>query len=164
MRFDDFWLDDEGGQPSGDLPMATDGEHAAEITDAKFKDLKFMVKPENPQGTSLVLAVNINGFRPLEAIIPAQMRWLIESVCRSASVNVPVKGQDWDCEHLVGRQVRVETVFGIAKSGREYVRVDKWVAGPEPLPPAAAKPAPARTPAAKVEAVGQGGSPDDIPF
>lgn len=168
MNFDEFWKDDGDQAPTatGDLPMLPDGEHAGEIVKAKIKDLKFMIKPENPRGTSLVLEVEVSGYRPLEAIIPAQMRWLIESVCRSASVHIPYKGEDWDPDQLVGRQVRVETVYGLAKSGREYVRVEKWVAGPDPLPTpvaAAAKPA-ARTPAAKVEAAGQGGSADDIPF
>lgn len=164
MRFDDFWTDDEEQDQGGDLPMCPDGEHAAEIVSAKWKDLKFMVKPGNPQGTSLVLGVEVRGHRPIEAIIPATMRWLIESVCRAASIPLPVKGQDWDCEQLLERQVRVKTVFVIAKSGREYVQVDKWIAGPEPLPPVTAKAPPARTAAAKVEAAGQGGDGDDIPF
>ena len=168
MNFDEFWKDD-GDQTTtstGDLPMLPDGEHAGEIVQAKAKDLKFMVKPENPRGTSLVLEVEVAGYRPLEAIIPAQMRWLIESVCRSASVHIPYKGEDWDPEQLVGRQVRVETVYGIAKSGKEYVRVEKWIAGPDPLPATVAAPAKpaARTPAAQVEAAGQGGASDDIPF
>jgi hypothetical protein len=167
VRFDDFWSDDQAMDPapSGDLPMCPDGEHAGEIVKAKMKDLKFMVKPENPRGTSLVLEIEVGQYRPVEAIVPAQMRWLIESVCRAAGLNVPTKGEDWDCETLIGRQVRIETVYGLAKSGREYVRVEKWMKGPEPLPlPVAAKAAPARTSAAKVEAAGQGGSPDDIPF
>jgi hypothetical protein len=63
---------------------------------------------------------------------------------------------------LVGCQVQVETVLGVAKSGNEFIRIDKWHPGPER--PAVAKPAPARTPAAKVEAAGQGGASDDIPF
>lgn len=165
MRFDEFWTDDPtmDPAPSNELPMCPDGEHAGEITKAKMKDLKFMVKPENPRGTSLVLEIEVSNYRPVEAIVPAQMRWLIESVCRAASVNVPVKGEDWDCETLIGRQVRIETVYGLAKSGREYVRVEKWIKGPDPLP-VAAKATPARTPAAKVEAAGQAGANDDIPF
>ena len=168
MRFDEFWTDDPSMDPapSGDLPMCPDGEHAGEIVKAKIKDLKFMVKPENPRGTSLVLEIEVGKYRPVEAIVPAQMRWLIESVCRAASIYVPVKGEDWDPETLIDPQVRIETVYWIAKSGREYVRVEKWIAGSEPLPTPAQAPAkpPARTPAAKVEAAGQGGSADDIPF
>lgn len=166
MRFDDFWTDDDDQAPqaTSDLPMLPDGEHAGTIVAAKVKDLKFMVKPENPRGTSLVLEVEVTGHKPVEAIIPAQMRWLVESVCRSASVHIPYKGEDWDPEVLIDRQVRVETVYGIAKSGREYVRVEKWIKGPDPLPQAHAAKPPARTPAAKVEAAGQGGASDDIPF
>jgi hypothetical protein len=170
VRFDELWTDDPtiDPKPTGDdLPMCPDGEHAGEITKAKRKDLKFMVKPDNPRGTSLVLEVEVSNYRPVEAIVPAQMRWLIESVCRAASVNIPVRGEEWDEEQLVGRQVRIDTVYGLAKSGREYVRVEKWLKGPDPLPepkPAAIKATPKRTPAAKVEAAGQGGEPDDIPF
>jgi len=168
VRFDDVWTDDPSVDPAtlSDLPMLPDGEYAGEIVAAAEKDLKFMIKPENERGQSIVIEVAVNGYRPVEAIIPAQMRWLVESVCRSASIHIPLRGEDWDPAVLVGRQVRIETVYGIAKSGKEYVRVEKWIKGPAPLPvaPVATKALPARTPAAKVEAAGQGGEPDDIPF
>jgi len=89
---------------------------------------------------------------------------LSRSAGRPASTSLR-RARNWDCETLIGRQVRIETVYGLAKSGREYVRVEKWIKGPDPLPAAvAAKAAPARTSAAKVEAAGQGGSPDALPF
>ena len=176
MRFDELWTDDEplNKQPKADAPLCPDGDYAGEIVKAEFRDLKFKIKPDNPRGTSLVIDVEVPGYRTVESIIPAQMRWLVEQVCRSASVNIPVRGEDWDAEQLVGRQVRIETVYGITQAGKEYVRVEKWIAGPAPLPvtvqatppatPAAIKATPKRTPAAKVEAAGQGGEPDDIPF
>lgn len=167
MRFDEFWTDDPSidPKPKADLPLLPDGEHAGEIVTAKVKDLKFKIKPDNQRGTSLVLEVEVTGYQVVEAIIPVTLRWLVESVCRSASINIPVRGEDWDPEQLVGRQVRIDTVYGITGAGKEYVRVEKWIKGPAPLPAAVAtKSPPARTPAAKVEAAGQGGEADDIPF
>lgn len=165
MRFDEWW-DDEDGEPTAtaDLPKAPDGRHAGEIVEAKIKDLKFKVSDRNRAGTSLVVKVDLGKYQPVEAIVPVQYRGLIEAICRSARTPVPVRGEEWHADVLVGCQVQVDTVLGVAKSGNEYIRIDKWHAGPEPLPAAVAKSAPARTPAAKVEAAGQGGSPDDIPF
>lgn len=169
MRFDELWTDDPtiDPKPRSDAPLCPDGDYAGEIVKAEFRDLKFKIKPDNPRGTSLVIDVEVPGYRTVESIIPAQMRWLVEQVCRAASVNIPVRGEDWDADQLVGRQVRIETVYGITQAGKEYVRVEKWLKGPDPLPepkPAAIKATPKRTPAAKVEAAGQGGEPDDIPF
>jgi hypothetical protein len=164
VRFDDFWEDEDGETPVGDdLPKAPDGRHAGEIVDARIKDLKFKVSDRNRMGTSLVVKVDLGKYQPVEAIVPVQYRGLVEAICRAARVDLPAKGETWQPDVLVGRQVQVETVLGVAKSGNEFIRIDKWHAGPETVP-AAIKAAPRRTPAAKVEAVGQGGSPDDIPF
>jgi len=161
MRFDEWWGDDD--TPVGDYPKLPDGRHSGEIVVAEFRDLKFKVSDRNPIGKSLVVKVQVPKYERVETIVPVQYRGLIEAICRAARVATPVKGEDWDETTLIGQQVQIETVLGIGKTGREFVRVDQWHPAPEPLPEAVKK-APARTPAAKVEAAGQGGSADDIPF
>lgn len=162
MRFDDWWSDD-ASEPADALPLLPAGTHSGEIVKVQWKDLKFKTSDANKAGTSLVLEVEVPGYQPAEAIVPAQYRGLIEAICRAARQHVPVKGEDWDCECLKGQIVRIDTTLGTGKTGREFVRIEKWHKGADPLPKAA-KATPARTPAAKVEAAGQGGSADDIPF
>ena len=161
VRFADWWTED-ADEPVGQLPLPQDGTHVGTIAKAVTKDLKFKVSDRNPTGTSLVVTVNVPRHQAVEAIIPLQFRGLIEAVCRAARVRPPNPAEPWNVEDLVGQTVAIETVFGIGKTGREYVRIDKWHEAAAPLPPE--KPRPARTPAAKVEAAGQGGSSDDIPF
>jgi hypothetical protein len=163
INFDQWWNEDERPAPAGNLTMCPDGRHTGEITKALFKDLKFKVSDQNPTGTSLVLEVQIPGHYPVEAIIPAQYRGLIEAVCRAARVDTPAKGEDWDETQLVDQVVAIETVLGVGKTGKEFIRIDRWHPAAAPLPKAL-KATPARTPAAKVEAAAQGGVPDDIPF
>jgi hypothetical protein len=163
INFDQWWDEDERPAPSGDLTMCPDGRHTGEITKALFKDLKFKVSDQNRSGTSLVLEVAIPGHYPVEAIIPAQYRGLIEAVCRAARVDAPVRGEDWDETQLVDQVVAIDTVLGVGKTGKEFIRIDKWHPGP-PTVPKAVKATPARTPAAKVAAAGQEGVADDIPF
>jgi hypothetical protein len=163
VNFDQWWDADDSPAPAGDLTMCPDGRHTGEITKALFKDLKFKVSDQNRAGTSLVLEVQIPGHYPVEAIIPAQYRGLVEAVCRAARVDAPARGEDWDETQLVGQVVTIDTVLGVGKTGKEFIRIDKWHSGP-PTVPKAVKATPARTSAAKVEAAGQGGSPDDIPF
>lgn len=163
MNFDQWWNDEDEPAPAGDLTMCPDGRHTGEISEAYIKDLKFKVSERNPAGTSLVVKVAIPGHYPVESIVPVQFRGLVEAICRAARVEPPAKGEDWDEGQLVGQVVAIETVLGVGKTGKEFVRVDKWHPAAAPLPKAI-KATPARTPAAKVEAARQGGSPDDIPF
>ena len=162
MRFDEFWSDD-AAEPVAELPLLPAGSHSGEIVEVGWKDLKFKVSDQNKRGTSLVIKVDVPGYQVTEAIIPAQYRGLIEAVCRAARQHVPSKDEDWDCGCLKGQVVRIDTEIGTGKTGREFVRIAKWHKGADPLPKAI-KATPARTPAAKVEAAGQGGEPDDIPF
>ena len=163
MRFDDYWGDEFDGAavPASELPMVPDGRHTGEIIKAEFKDLKFKISDANPTGASLVVKIDVPKAQPVEAIVPCHFRGLIETVCRAASVELPQKGEDWQARCLLGRTVTIETVQGVGKTGKEYVRIEKWHPGPAPLPAEVAKRAPARTPAAKVTA---GLDADDIPF
>jgi hypothetical protein len=163
-RFDEWWGDGEAGdEPVDGLPLAANGRHGGEITKAVIKDLKFKVSDRNRAGTSLVVEVSVARHQPVEAIVPLQYRGLIEAICRAARVQTPDPGAEWHPDVLIGCQVQIDTIHGVGKTGKEYVRVEKWHAGAEPVA-AAIKSTPKRTPAAKVEAAGQGGSPDDIPF
>jgi hypothetical protein len=162
VRFDAWWSEDEP-EPTETQPMLPDGRHVGMIEKAVIKDLKFKVSESNKNGTSLVVTVKVAKYQPAEAIIPLQFRGLLEAVCRAARIHPPDPREAWSCKELVGQTVGIETIYGIGKTGREYVRIDRWSAGPDPLPKEVER-RPARTPAQKVEAAGQGGQPDDIPF
>lgn len=160
MKFDRWWVEQEDEfAPAGDLPQVPDGEHVAAITKAVFKDLAFKKTEQNVDGTSLVLELQVTGYRPLEAIIPAHFRGMVEAVCRAASVATPKKGEDWDESCLVEQYVRISTLQGVGKTGREYVRIEKWIPGRQPLPEAITKSPPRAKPAKKDQT-----PDDDIPF
>lgn len=161
MNFDRWWetSDNTGTVAATELGMVPDGEHVARISKAVFKDLKFKISDQNEHGTSLVVELEVKGYAPLEAIIPAQFRGMIEAVCRAASVPTPKPPEDWDEKTLIDQWCRVQTLQGVGKSGREYVRIDRWLPGREPLPESIAK-APKRAKPAKP----QSNDEDDIPF
>jgi hypothetical protein len=161
VKFSEWWSDDDEAEAVGVLPLCEDGRHTGTISRAEIKDLKFKVSDRNPSGTSLVVKVAIPKHQAVESIAPVQFRGQIEAICRAARVNTPDPSDDWDVSQLVGQVVVIETVFGIGKTGREYVRVDRWHPGPDPLPETKAA---ARTPAARIAAAGHGGNVDDIPF
>ena len=165
MKFDQWWdFDGEGAaypkSTAEPLSPVPDGTHVGKVTKVEVKDLKFKSCDANPDGTSFVIAVEVSGHQPLEAILPVHWRGLVEAACRSASVPVPVKGEDWDPKCLVGQYVTVETVQGVGKSGREYVRIERWKPGKEPLPEKVAKQPKAKPPAKPVVEA----ELDDIPF
>lgn len=166
MRFDAGWGDDDtvGG---GQLPRLPDGRHTGEIVEAREKVLEFMKSDKNPTGLSLIVTVDVSRYDPVESIIPSNFRGKIESIATAAGVPVPVRGQDWDEQQLVGRTVTIETVQAVAKTGREYVRVEKWHPSPsKPLPPEVAKrQPPARSQTQKAHrAFTENAAADDIPF
>jgi hypothetical protein len=165
MRFD--WPSDdefkEAERPA-DLPMLPEGSHVGTIVQVGESKAKWHCRDGNPDGKCVRLAIEVPGYQQISAEIPIDWRGMVEAACRSARVHPPTSGQDWDEQQLHGKTVTFEAVRALAKTtNREYLRVSKWIAGADPLP-AAIKATPKRTPAAKVEAVGQGGSPDDIPF
>jgi hypothetical protein len=163
MRFDDFWPDDEqDSKPAADLPMPADGRHAGEIVRVRAESFSFMER-HGAGGRSLAIDVQIPKCRIVESIVSAAWRWKIGEICRAARVTPPARGEDWDEQQLVGRQVVIETVVGLRKDGTEYCRVDKWHPQQEPGPKvetAAAPPALAATKRRKPAAE----DGDDIPF
>lgn len=167
MRFDEFWSDDTtttAATESADLPLIPDGRHVGEIKVARFKAVEWKKSPANPAGMCLTLCVDVAGHQAVWADCPVQFRGLIESVCRAASVHPPAKGEDFDESVLKGCMVAIETVQGIGKSGRQYVRIDKWHPGPGALPKAiTAKPAAKSPKGEKPNAVNTEAF-DDIPF
>lgn len=167
MKFDQGWGDESRFAQAANLPLVSDGRHTGEILSAQEKCLPFMQSETNKDGKALVLTVDISGFQPLEAIVPATFRGKIEAVARSAGVPIPVRGEEWDERQLVGRTVTIETALAVSpKSGKEYVRIERWHASPsKPLPPS--RPASvARSPAAKAhkQFTANSTSNDDIPF
>jgi len=166
MRLDSFWpAGDEPDEP-GESRLCPDGRHTGTITKAAYRDVPYdwaRHQVQNPAGTCLDVTIKVPGSWPVKATIPMHYRQRLEAVCRSARVPIPDRSTDWDETDLIGQTVVIETVAGIGKTGTEFVRIEKWHPGPEPLPPVE-KARPARTPAAKVDAAGQGGTADDIPF
>ena len=169
MRFDDLWGRETDAPKSksrpSNLPMPPDGRHTGEIISATEKQLAFKVTEDNRKGVCLVVVVDIPKHQPIEAIVPAHWRGLIEAIARAAGVAPPVPGEDWDEGVLNGRTVTVDVVQAISGKGTEYVRVEKWHPSPsQPLP--ATKAAPARSQSAKAHREFQSNStaPDDIPF
>jgi hypothetical protein len=165
MRFD--WPSNEDFNASEqpvDLPLLPEGRHVGTIAEVVESKAKWHMRDTNSEGKCLKLVVEVPSYQPISAEIPIDWRGMVEAACRSARVHLPSSGEEWDEQQLVGKTVTFEAVRALAKTtNREYTRVSKWHANAEPIP-AAIKAAPKRTPAAKVEAVGQGGSPDDIPF
>lgn len=160
MNFDRWWMEEsETSIATDELPLVPDGEHVAKVVKAKFKDLAFKKSDQNEHGTSLVVELEVTGYRPVEAIVPAHFRGMVEAVCRAASVATPKKGEDWDESCLVDQFVRIATLQGVGKTGREYVRIEKWIPGRQPLPEAITKAPPRAKPAKKDKT-----PDDDIPF
>lgn len=161
MKFEKWWDIEpaESGVQTADLPLVPDGEHVAKFVKAEIKDLKFKVTEKNPDGTCLVVELEVTGYKRVEAIADVTWRGMIEAICRSASQPVPRPEDDWDPKTLVGQFCRIECVQGVGKTGREYVRVQKFHPGREPLPEEIRK-APKR---AATKARPEGGE-DDIPF
>lgn len=163
MKFDQFWKAAPQTAKPENLPHVPDGTNVGEIKYVDWREKERAKCEDNPKGVVLLVLVEVAGYAPVWVDVPAHYRGTIEAVCRSASIDPPDPSADWDCRALKGRTVTIETVHGIAKSGAEYVRVEKWKPGPAPLP-AAIRNAPPRKPAATVDAAARAAAPDDIPF
>lgn len=145
------------------LPHVPDGTHTAEIKYVDFRQKDRVKCDANPNGDVLLMLVAVPKYEPFFTDVPCHLRGTIEAVCRAASVPPPVPSEDWDCRVLKGKWVAIETVHGLTQAGRDYVRVERWKAGPEPLP-AAVREAPKRTATKKADAASPGMPDDDIPF
>jgi hypothetical protein len=165
VRFDQLWKEPAAQQvPAESLPHVPDGTHVGEIkfVDERTKD--FVKCEANPQGHVILVLVEVSGFAPFFTDVPAHHRGAVEALCRSAGVDPPDPSADWDCRVLKGRTVTMETVHGVGKTGKDYIRVERWKPGPKPLP-AEVRNTPPRTPAKKADAIVKAnGGDDDIPF
>jgi hypothetical protein len=161
MKFGDFWTDSpSSAAPAGELPILPDGTHVGTIGHASFREVEWKKSAANPQGQCLNLRIDVAGYQAAWDDIPVQMRNIIEAVCRSARVHPPSPTEDWDCEQLKGQTVTVETVNGVSKAGKPFVRVAKYRPSTPPLPKeSAAKPQPRKAKQAVPDL-----APDDIPF
>jgi hypothetical protein len=162
MRFDEYWDDNDVGATPDPLPMAPDGRHTGTIADVKVKDLSFITA--NPKGTSLVITIAIRECQLVESIVPVNYRGKVEAICKAAGLPAPMPSEEWDEKQLIGRTVTVDTLQAVAKSGREYVQVNKWHTNPsQPLPPPRSPAARASTTKA-AKAFKETAGSDDIPF
>lgn len=167
MKFGEFWKEPAATHTEvvSNLPVVPDGTHVGQI---KFVDVREKDRAKcdaNPSGTVLLLLVEVSGYQAFFVDVPVHHRARIEAVCRSAGVEPPDPSLEWDERQLKGRTVTVETIHGIAeKTGRDYVRVERWKPGTKPLP-AAVRNAPTRSVAKKADAIVKAaGGDDDIPF
>jgi hypothetical protein len=161
MKYDDFWDDDEGSQTAAatELQMVPDGTHSATVKKVDYREVEWKKADNNPKGLCLTLMLEVNGHQPVWADIPNHWRGLTEAVCASAGVHPPVKGEDWDEAQLQGQSVTIQTLQCVAKSGKQYVRIEKWLPGPKLLPKKAAKAPAKKGPTPVIDE-----APDDIPF
>lgn len=168
--------DDWGGdEPVSRLLPA--GDYDGTITVAAWGKADWAER-KYPESGGVVLKVKVEidspeGYAEAWATIPRlkSRRWQVRLICKAAGVAAPEPDSAWGPGPLVGKSVRVTTsIYTNERTGESKVQIDKWLEGgpretvvkgfaPEP----AAKPA-ARTPKQKVEAAGQGGQSDDIPF
>jgi hypothetical protein len=155
-----MWTDKQVAEPAV-LPHVPDGTHTGEIKFVDFRKKDWAKCDANPNGDVILMLVAVPKYEPFFTDVPCHLRGTVEAVCRAASVAVPVPTDDWDCRVLKGKQVTIETIHGLNKAGRDYVRVERWKAGPAPLPEAV-RDAPTRTATKKADAAGH--DPDDIPF
>lgn len=162
MKFAEFWTEETASSqaPAGDTPPLPEGTHVGTIGHVSWRNVEWKKSPANPEGLCLNLRVDVAGYQAAWDDIPAQMRNIIEAVCRSARVHLPKPSEEWDCGELKGQTVTVETISGVSRAGKPFVRISKYRPSTPPLPktPAAEKPAKAQKPQAADLA------PDDIPF
>jgi hypothetical protein len=168
VKFDDYWEDSaaaaDNSQQQADKPMLPDATHVGEIKWCGEKEKAFAKDADkNPRGKCLTVLVEVTGYEPVFVDLPVHWRGLIEAVCRSARVDRPVKGEEWDEQVLKGKYVTIETVQNVSNStGRQYVRVQKWKPGTE-LPPKQLRDTKPRSAAQKAHRHVQEAG-DDIPF
>lgn len=164
MNWDDFANGDdlpENGEP--DI-LCPEGRHVATIEWVGIQSKDWAKKDRNPDGKVLTVKLSVKpGIKPVWESIPVTSTSTIVALCRSAGVHPP-RGE-WDEKCLKGKAAIFESVIALSKGGNEFVRITKWLPGPEPLPKAvASKPQAKRTPTAKADAAASGGTDDDIPF
>jgi hypothetical protein len=160
LTFDSWATDESNGEKpaQADLPMVPDGRHAGEINYVAIKTAKWAENQLNVEGTYILLGIDVAGFKRVWESVPVDRRAKVEAVCRSAGVARPTPPDPWDEDQLKGKWVSIETVVGIGKSGKEYVRVERFHGDKKPLPDLPTRPAkPAKQPA-------EDQFPDDIPF
>lgn len=160
--------DDFGGeeQESKLLPA---GEYTGTITAAMWSRADWAAK-KLPESGGRILQVKVEidapaGYAEAWVKVPCvkDRRWQYRQICGAAGVPAPEKGGPaWSPACLLGKRVQVETsIYTNERTGDSRVQIDRWLEGAVQEP---AKPAAARTPKQKVEAAGQGGANDDIPF
>lgn len=164
----DAWLDDTAGDaPLAILPESPPGKpHVGEIVKASLADKPFdwAKSAANPDGTCLVIEVSVSGYQTFEATIPCHYVTKVQALCRSARVHPPARNADWDESCLLGQTVTFESVTAMSSKGREYVRVNKWLANPSPPPPAVASEPKRPVARSQSQKASRELSPDDIPF
>jgi hypothetical protein len=162
----DAFITEAANQADEAATLPPDGRHVGEIVSARLEDVPFdWAKSENnPNGTCLVVFVEVPKFRQFKSSTPLHFSGKISALCASAAVTGPQRGTpiDTTLRSLEGRTVIVETALSVSGRGTEYVKVTKWIKNADPVPPAVKeRAAPKRSQTAKANAEL---SPDDIPF
>lgn len=158
MRIPD-WAGDVSAPASHSLPLCPNGTHTGEIVGVKVKNLSFMAGVGNEVGESLEVTVSISNYQPVESLIATHWRGKFEAAARAAGVSMPVPGQEWDEQAMLGRTVTIETEIGARNGGGERVNVKRWL----PSPSKRVAP-PQSPPAASARRAAPQPAGDDIPF
>ena len=157
MNWDSFG-DDAGNDATDQL--CPEGRHTATVVWCGIQAKEWAKNPSNEEGHVLAVKLDVKaGIKAVWESIPCHQRGKIEALCRAAGVEPP-RG-DWDEQTLKGRTLSFESVLAISKKGNDFVKIERFLPGPEPLPASMRAPA-NRTPLQKADAVAA--STDDIPF
>lgn len=160
MNWDSFG-DDATRDTAGDQ-LCPEGRHTAIIVWCGIQTKEWAKGANNEGGHVVVVKLDVKpGIKPVWESIPCHQRGKVEALCRAAGVEPP-RGE-WDEQVLKDRAVSFESVLAISKAGNDFVKIEKFFPGPEPLPAAMRAPA-NRTPKQKADAVAAAGTNDDIPF
>ncbi len=170
MRWDEFG----GDEPASKLLPA--GDYTGEIKVASFGHAEWAER-KVPESNGKVLKVKVEidapeGYAEAWTTIPAVKSriWQIRLICVAAGVDAPSKdGPEWSPACLIGKRVSVSTsIYTNERTGESKVQVDKWnpgaLAAEQAKQEKPVKATAARTAKQRVEAAGQGGASDDIPF
>lgn len=158
MRFEQFDQDYEAAEQ-----LLPDGDHPCEIVKVK----EWFAKDQSRTALIVTLQPLEGDYSPIEKWLdPSQKRDHRSAMQLLDALGIP-RDQDLG-ENAVGLRVIVTTKRGTKKTtGEPVTYVNGFAAAASPgaavSPELAAKVA-ARTPKQKVEAAGQGGTNDDIPF
>lgn len=158
--FDDF-MDATATADAAVLPILPEGTHIGTIAWVGYQNKDFAKCDANPAGRCLTVKIVFPKHREVWESIPKHQLARIAALCVAARVDPPKRGELFDHMAMKDSTVSIQTVLGISRAGREFVKVEKFNPGAAPLPKEV-RDAPPRKPAASKPAWEK--DSEDIPF